>query len=118
MRPDPGRDLQEALIAKMPLRQRLEIMEQLRATGLAILWQQSDAAPPMTELDRAMFILDRLYPDMRPQLRAQVDAKLRAEWEAGRWLGFRRPPPLLVDTDRDQSLSSSTLIDDATDVVA
>lgn len=94
MRPDPGRHIQEALIAKMPLQGRAGIMTRLRATGLAMVWQQSDAAGQMTELERAMFILDRLYPEMPPQHREQIDAKLRTDWEAGRWRGFRRPPPL------------------------
>jgi hypothetical protein len=97
MRPDPGRDIQERLIAQMPLERRLAVMARLRATGLAMVWQQSDAAGPMTELERATFILDRLYPRMPPQHRAQLDADLRAEWEAGRWHGFRRPPPLTPD---------------------
>ena len=60
----------------------------------------------MTELERATFILDRLYPEMPAQHRAQVDAKLRVEWDAGRWHGFRRPPPLRADHDIDRPTSS------------
>ena len=115
MRPDPGRNIQEALISGMPLERRAAIMERLRETGLAIVWQQSDEAGPMTELERAMFILDRLYPEMPPPHRAQIDAWFRTEWDAGRWHGFRRPPPIKVDGDGDQP-SSSALIDDASKV--
>jgi len=63
----------------------------LREKGLLLVWQQADAAGPMSELERAMFIIDRLYPDMPPQHREQFQTQLAALAAAGRWHGFKRP---------------------------
>lgn len=101
MRPDPGRDIQERMIAAMPLARRVAIAERLRKVGHLMVWQQADALAarqPMSELERAFFILDRLYSQMPAQHRAQFRAKLTADWEAGRWHGFERPAPLGEDT--------------------
>jgi hypothetical protein len=91
MRPDPGRATQEALIAQMSRARRSAVALELREKGLLLVWQQSDAAGPMSELDRAMFIIDRLYPEMPPQHREQFQAKLAALASAGTWHGFKRP---------------------------
>lgn len=94
MRPDPGRDIQEAMIATMPLARRVAIARRLRETGHLLVWQQSDAAAarqPMNELERAFFILDRLYPEMPAPHREQIRARLTADWNAGLWHGFDRP---------------------------
>jgi len=91
MRPDPGRETQEALIARMSPARRSETMLGLREKGLLLVWQQADAAGPMSELERAMFIIDRLYPEMPPQHREQFRTKLSALAAAGTWHGFRRP---------------------------
>lgn len=96
MRPDPGRDIQERLIADMSLDRRVAVGERLRRTGHLLVWQQADAAAarePMNELERAFFILDRLYPDMPPQHREQFHASFTAAWQAGTWHGFARPSP-------------------------
>lgn len=94
MRPDPGRHLLDERIATVSPESRVEWTARKRELGFLLVWQQSDAAGPMTELERAMFILDRLYPEMPRQHREQIDAKLTAAWDAGRWHGFQRPPPL------------------------
>jgi hypothetical protein len=101
MHPDPGRDIQERLIADMSLDRRVAVGERLRRTGHLLVWQQADAAAarePMNQLERAFFILDRLYPQMPPQHREQFRARLSAGWEAGTWHGFQRPAPL-VDSE-------------------
>ena len=65
----------------------------LRATGFARVWAQADRAGPMTELERARFLLRRLYPDLEgPRLDA-IMVRLESEWLAGTWTGFRRPDP-------------------------
>jgi len=65
----------------------------LRAKGFARVWAQADRAGPMTELERARFLLRRLYPDLEgPRLDAIME-RLDAEWQAGSWTGFRRPHP-------------------------
>lgn len=94
MRPDPGRVTQEKLIAAMPPSRRSAIAARLREQGLQLVWQQAEAAGPMTELDRAMFILERLYPEMPAPHREQVRGQLADRWEAGTWRGFKRPDPL------------------------
>jgi hypothetical protein len=47
----------------------------------------------MTEVERARFLLRRLFPELDgPRLDAIVD-DLEREWRAGTWTGFRRPDP-------------------------
>ena len=92
MRPDPGRAIQERLLAAMTPDERWAVVRRLRERGLALVWQQADAAGPMTEVDRAMFILDRLYPEMPRQHREQIQVDLAAADAAGR-SGFPRPTP-------------------------
>ncbi|MFP5343363.1 MAG: hypothetical protein ACLGIJ_10640 [Candidatus Limnocylindria bacterium] len=70
---------------------RREAGRRLRANGFARVWAQADRAGEMTELERARFLLRRLYPDLEgPRLEA-IMATLEAEWAAGTWTGFRRP---------------------------
>ncbi len=47
----------------------------------------------MTELERARFLLRRLYPDLEGPTLESIMARLEADWHAGTWTGFRRPPP-------------------------
>jgi hypothetical protein len=69
----------------------------LAARGRLLAWQQSDAAGPMTELQRAEFLLRRLYPTFpEVQLRHVLDQLAAAE-AAGTWHGFQRPEPLPED---------------------
>lgn len=94
MRADPGRDIQEALIAGATLERRVAVVAALRMEGLLLAWQQSDEAGLPNELERAFFLLDRVYPEMPPAHRASARAQLEARWRAGTWHGFRRPEPL------------------------
>jgi hypothetical protein len=91
MRPDPGRDIQEAMISAMTLAERFSVMSRLRAKGSELAWRQSVEAGLATELERAYFLLDRLHPEMPRQHRTQFRTQLEAAWRAGRWHGFRRP---------------------------
>ena len=45
----------------------------------------------MTALERACFLLRRLYPDLEGPRLESIMARLGAEWEAGTWTGFQRP---------------------------
>ncbi len=65
----------------------------LRERGILLAWQQSDEAGLSDELERAYFLLDRVYPEMLAAHRESTRAQLRARWEAGTWHGFRRPEP-------------------------
>lgn len=59
--------------------------------AFAQVWAAADRAGPMSELERARFLLRRLYPDFEgPRLEA-VMTRLGTDWEAGTWTGFRRP---------------------------
>lgn len=91
MRPDPGRALMDRRISETTPAERVRYSVALREKGHLLVWQQADAAGPMSELERAMFILDRLYPEMPAQHREQTRAKLAALAAAGKWHGFKRP---------------------------
>jgi hypothetical protein len=56
-----------------------------------LVWAQADRAGEMTELERARFLLRRLYPDLEGPRLEGLMARLEAEWAAGTWAGFRRP---------------------------
>jgi hypothetical protein len=59
--------------------------------AFAQAWAAADRAGPMTELERARFLLRRLYPDLEgPRLDA-IMARLESGWADGTWRGFRRP---------------------------
>ncbi len=47
-----------------------------------------------------MFLIDRLYPEMPPQHRAQFQQRFEALWDAGTWHGFQRPAPVAPAEDR------------------
>ena len=72
---------------------RRAVAERLRAGGFARAWAAADRAEPMTELDRARFLLRRLYPDLEGPRLESIMTRLEAEWQAGTWTGFRRPDP-------------------------
>lgn len=73
---------------------RRAVHGRLRATAYARVWAQADRAGTMTELERARFLLRRLYPDLEGPRLESLMARLDAEWRAGTWTGFRRPDPL------------------------
>jgi hypothetical protein len=72
---------------------RRAVHERLRAAALARVWAQVDRAGPMTELERARFLLRRLYPDLEGARLEAIMDRLEAEWRAGTWTGFRRHDP-------------------------
>jgi hypothetical protein len=93
--------LQEQLDERVrvtPAPERARLHARLRDDALRLAWAASDRAGPMTELERARFLLRRLYPDLEgPRLEA-IMARLEAEWDAGTWMAFRR---LATDTPED-----------------
>jgi hypothetical protein len=94
MRPDPGREIQLAVIATMDQaargRERLRLSERERL----LAWAQADAAGPTTELERAEFLLRRLHPEMAEASLQQILEQLARAYVDGTWTGFERPAPL------------------------
>lgn len=104
MRPDPGRDRLEAKLASMSRDERALVAADLRTKGIALVWDQLDRAGPMEPVERMMFLIDRLYPEMPAAHRATLQRKFQAELDAGRWRGPVRPEPAsqpgVADDDR------------------
>lgn len=93
MRPDPGRALQESVIASMTSVDRTAAVANLRANGRWAAWQQVDAAGIEDPVEIAAFLLHRLYPDLPAASLEQILEQLRAAFAAGTWNGFARPDP-------------------------
>jgi hypothetical protein len=91
MRTDPGRAMQEAVIARMTVEERQAVRMRLAARARLLAWQQSDTAGPMSPLERAEFLLRRLYPTMHASALRQVIDQLAEAQARGEWSGFRRP---------------------------
>ncbi len=96
MPPDPGLALQEAIVTTMDAEARGAVRLRLSARARLLAWQQSDAIGPMSDLERAEFLLRRLYPALPEGSRRQILEQLAAAEAAGEWHGFRRPDPLTV----------------------
>ena len=79
----------QTLRAAGPAKRSL-VHAEMHRLAFEMVWAAADRAGPMTELERARFLLRRLYPDLEgPRLEA-IMARLEAEWAAGTWNGFRR----------------------------
>lgn len=74
---------------------RVALHDRMYREAFQLVWAQADRAGDMTEIERARFLLRRLYPDLEgPRLEA-IMATLEAEWAAGTWTGFRRPAEVI-----------------------
>ncbi len=71
--------------------ERMRVHDQMYRQAFVLVWAQADRAGPMSELERARFLLRRLYPDLEGPRLESIMARLGSEWEAGTWTGFRRP---------------------------
>ncbi|MFV2061981.1 MAG: hypothetical protein ACC726_00535 [Chloroflexota bacterium] len=91
MRPDPGADMLERVLLDLGAEKRARIGWELRERGFLLVWDQVDHAAPMSEVDEAMFILERLYPEMPGVHRASIRRHIEADHAAGDWHGFQRP---------------------------
>jgi hypothetical protein len=70
---------------------RAERAYRLRQQALELVNQAADAAGAMSELDRAIFVLRRLYPEFSDEQLAYIRADLARREAAGTWHGFTRP---------------------------
>jgi hypothetical protein len=83
------RQMDEAIRAT-PVERRMRWHVEMYQRAFDQVWAQADRAGPMSELERAEFLIRRLYPDWEgPQLDS-IMRRLTAEWEAGTWHGPRR----------------------------
>jgi hypothetical protein len=96
MHPDPGRaELAATRRAWTPV-QRVGLAAELREQAVAVVWaglrEREAALGRLDNLERARFVLSRLYPTLRgPRLDA-ILADLAARQAAGSWAGFTPPP--------------------------
>jgi hypothetical protein len=91
MRPDPGRAIQEQVIAQMTVEERQAVRLRLAARGRLLAWRQADAADLRTELERAEFLLKRLHASLPELALRQILDRLAEAQARGEWGGFRRP---------------------------
>lgn len=86
------RQVDERVRATSPT-DRMRLQWQLVQDARRLVWAQADRAGPMSEIERARFLLRRLYPDLEGPRLEQIIRCLEVEWVAGTWNGFRRPGP-------------------------
>ncbi|MEX1170727.1 MAG: hypothetical protein WEE50_11350 [Chloroflexota bacterium] len=84
------RQIDERVRATPPA-ERMRLHVEMYRLAFAQVWAAADRAGPMSELERARFLLRRLYPDLEGPRLESIMLRLGAEWEAGTWTGFRRP---------------------------
>lgn len=89
--PDPGQLALDARVRAMSPAERAEHAYRLRRQALVLVNQAADAAGTMPELDRAIFILRRLYPEFSDAQLAHIRGDLANRQAAGTWQGFTRP---------------------------
>jgi hypothetical protein len=81
----------DELIRAAPASVRMRLHVEMMRLAFAQVWAAADRAGPMTELERARFLLRRLYPDLEGQRLDAIMARLESGWADGTWRGFRRP---------------------------
>lgn len=89
--PDAGQRALDARVQAMSPDERAEWAYRMRRQALILVNQAADEAGPMSELDRATFILRRLYPEFSEDQLADIRAELERRQAAGTWSGFERP---------------------------
>ena len=99
MRPDPGRDVLERIQAELGSSERVRLAARLRELGFRQVWAQVDRAEPMAPVEEGMFILERLYPEMKDAHRASIRRQLAAAYRRGEWYGFERPDATSTPSD-------------------
>jgi hypothetical protein len=70
--------------------ERARVHAAMYRQAFEMVWAAADRAGPLTELERARFLLRRLYPDWEGAILDSIMRRLEAEWEAGTWNGFSR----------------------------
>jgi hypothetical protein len=83
------RQIDERVRATPPA-ERMRLHVEMYRLAFAQVWAAADRAGPMSELERARFLLRRLYPDLEGPRLESIVSRLESGWEAGTWAGFRR----------------------------
>ncbi|MGH2456663.1 MAG: hypothetical protein ACRDHD_10460 [Candidatus Limnocylindria bacterium] len=71
--------------------ERAMISTRLRWKAIVMANHAADEAGPLSALDRAEFILRRLYPEFTDEQISHIRSELARAEAAGTWHGFRRP---------------------------
>jgi hypothetical protein len=91
--PDAGQRALDERVRAMTVSERAEVAYEMRRQAFILVNQAADESGPMSELDRAIFILRRLYPEFTDEQLASMRRELRRREAAGHWNGFSRPVP-------------------------
>jgi len=70
---------------------RAELAYEMRHRAFVLVNHAADEAGLMSELDRAVFILRRLYPEFSEEQLTSIRDELARREAAGTWTGFTRP---------------------------
>ena len=70
---------------------RMRLHGEMYRQAFRLVWAQADRAGEMTELERARFLLRRLYPDLEGPRLESIMRRLSDEFAAGTWTGVTRP---------------------------
>lgn len=81
----------DELVRSTPPGVRMRMHVEMYRLAFEMVWAAADRAGPLTELERARFLLRRLYPDFEGPRLESIMARLATEWRAGTWTGFIRP---------------------------
>jgi len=77
--------------------ERMRVHEQMYRQAFTLVWDAADRAGPMSELERARFLLRRLHPDLEGAPLESIIERLEDAFRAGTWTGARRPQADLQD---------------------
>jgi hypothetical protein len=99
MRPDPGRTELAVARRDWSVRERLALAAELRDRAFDIAWaalrEREAAAGRLDDLERARFVLSRLYPELAGPRLDDIMASLAARRARGAWNGFTPPESFL-----------------------
>lgn len=91
--PDAGQLALDERVRRTTPTERAELAYEMRRQAFVLVNQAADEAGPMSELDRAVFILRRLYPEYSEEQLARIRGDLGRREAVGAWSGFTRPDP-------------------------
>lgn len=96
MRPDPGRAELAAARRSWTAAERIALATELRDRAFDLAWaalrDHEAGAGRLDDVERARFILGRLYPELAGPRLDEITGILAARREQGTWDGFVPPP--------------------------